>query len=481
MPGRGHVRTGGGHNANRRRPHTNRRGAHANWRRPHTNRRGGTREPAAATHEPAGGTREPAGATRDQTGGTHERVQCTTPEGYTGRACARNGGGARTPTLSPRGPGTPLRRNGPRQPQKRCGVNMRGGTEWDVLLGVIPSDLDKKFDSLSNNCENSLFENKTAPLLAGGVPMPTPTTASQKDYNNNSACARERSIERGKEKGWRAVRASLLSSVRLAQSRASTASLTTLHPTSTPTSVISTFSPSSPSLPLNAYSPCPPTPHRALLSLIPPFYLPTTPTGAYLDPELVKSSAAHCSQESPPSVTCETSLWSLNGTSSASKVADWWRGSWQKMTGEETVFQTIDGEERGEVHRRRRQDVRVQVQVQEVGWWRGDSDLDFEQESEDGSPSSTGSSFGPGAEGSAETEGDDSDDEAIVELDPKKHPLLRAVAAGAVPKMSRPLSDSFLTTFFDGGLGVQSPSAPPVHDEHRHRHEESKEEDELED
>ncbi len=85
-----------------------------------------------------------------------------------------------------------------------------------------------------------------------------------------------------------------------------------------------------------------------------------------------------------------------------------------------------------------------------------DSDSDFEQESGESDgvfPFPSSSSSSPGehgaseesdneggagecAEGSTEAEGDD---EEIVKLDPKRHPLLRAAAAGAIPKMSRAL------------------------------------------
>ena len=141
-----------------------------------------------------------------------------------------------------------------------------------------------------------------------------------------------------------------------------------------------------------------------------------------------------------------------------------------------------------------------------------DSDSDFEEESggsDGGSPSSSGSSSGPGeqeggegsgdeggatksAEGSTEVEGDDGDDEGddeeIVELDPKRHPLLRAAAAGAIPKMSRAAVDAAVGLVVDDLVGQapgasRSSASPPIHDKHRHRHEddEESEEDELED
>jgi hypothetical protein len=134
-----------------------------------------------------------------------------------------------------------------------------------------------------------------------------------------------------------------------------------------------------------------------------------------------------------------------------------------------------------------------------------DSDSDFEQESAEsdgGSPSSSNSSSGPGEqEGSEESdnegeasEGDEGstdaegDDEEIVELDPKRHPLLRAAAAGAIPKMSRAAADAAVGLVVDDLVGREPggprPPEPLPIDELRHRREddvESEEEDELED
>ena len=196
--------------------------------------------------------------------------------------------------------------------------------------------------------------------------------------------------------------------------------------------------------------------------------------------------------------------------------------------GEETEFQMIDGKEREgivEWVRKHRSAFGIAfAQRAEAGSAgaeggvaaRGgdsDSDSDFEQESggsDDGSPSSSGSSSDPGeregseerdngsgsgegAEGSAEAESDggedEEDDEAIVELDPKRHPLLRAAAAGAIPKMSRAAVDAVVGLVVDdfvgrGPGGPRPPASPPIHDEHSHRredNEESEEEDELED
>lgn len=195
--------------------------------------------------------------------------------------------------------------------------------------------------------------------------------------------------------------------------------------------------------------------------------------------------------------------------------------------GEETEFQMIDGKERERIVewvRRHKSAFGIAVpQGAEAGGAgagggggvvaRGgdsDSDSDFEQESggsDGGSPSSGGSSSGPGehevtegseneggaGESSVEAEGDDGDDEGddeeIVELDPKRHPLLRAAAAGAIPKLSRAAVDVVVGLVVDDlvgqGLGGPRPPTPlPIHDENRHRHggdEESDEEDELED
>ncbi|KAH9056840.1 hypothetical protein EDB87DRAFT_1566023 [Lactarius vividus] len=197
-------------------------------------------------------------------------------------------------------------------------------------------------------------------------------------------------------------------------------------------------------------------------------------------------------------------------------------GSEEEDEGEETEFQMIDGKEREGIMewvRKHKSAFGIAVaQGAEAGGpsagaeggvvARGDSDSDsnFEQESggsDDGSPSSSGSSSNPGeheggeetgadgsAEGSAEAESDDDegDNEEIVELDPKRHPLLRAAAAGAIPKMSRAAVDVAVGLVVDdlvgrgsGGLGLQAP--PPIHDEHEHRHEEDgeSEQDELED
>lgn len=102
-----------------------------------------------------------------------------------------------------------------------------------------------------------------------------------------------------------------------------------------------------------------------------------------------------------------------------------------------------------------------------------DSDSNFEEESREsdgGSPSSSGSSSGPdeheggkesdneggsgeGTEGNVEPEGDD--DEEIVELDQQRHPLLRAAAAGAMPKMSRAVVVS-VGLVFDDFVGQRS-------------------------
>ncbi|KAH9027519.1 hypothetical protein EDB83DRAFT_2230224 [Lactarius deliciosus] len=198
-------------------------------------------------------------------------------------------------------------------------------------------------------------------------------------------------------------------------------------------------------------------------------------------------------------------------------------GSEEDDEGEETEFQMIDGKEReGIMEWVRKHKSAFGIAVAqgagtstgiEGGVARGDSDSDsdFEQESgggsDDGSPSSSGSSSGPGeheggeesdnesgadegAEDSAEAESDDDegDDEEIVELDPKRHPLLRAAAAGAIPKMSRAAVDAAVGLVVDDlvgrGAGAPEPPAPlPIHSEHRHGHEfdGESEEDELED
>ncbi|KAI9459942.1 hypothetical protein BJY52DRAFT_1186245 [Lactarius psammicola] len=193
--------------------------------------------------------------------------------------------------------------------------------------------------------------------------------------------------------------------------------------------------------------------------------------------------------------------------------------------GEETEFQMIDGKEReriAEWARRHKSAFGIAITHGEgaeaggasasavggvVARGDSDSDSDFEQESEEsdgGSPSPSGSSSDPGehegseesgneggasegAEGSAETEGDDGDDEEIVELDPKRHPLLRAAEAGAIPKMSRAAVDAAVGLVVDdlvgrGSDGPGPPALPPT--EHRHKNEDdedSEEEDELED
>ena len=203
-------------------------------------------------------------------------------------------------------------------------------------------------------------------------------------------------------------------------------------------------------------------------------------------------------------------------------------GSEEDEEGEETEFQMIDGKEReGIVEWVRKHKSAFGIAVvqgaQVAGAGAGaegevvargdsDSDSDFEEESggsDGGSPSSSGSSSGPGeqeggegsgdeggatksAEGSTEVEGDDGDDEGddeeIVELDPKRHPLLRAAAAGAIPKMSRAAVDAAVGLVVDELVGQapgasRSSASSPIHDEHRHRHEddEESEEDELED
>ncbi|KAH9003809.1 hypothetical protein EDB86DRAFT_3241102 [Lactarius hatsudake] len=198
-------------------------------------------------------------------------------------------------------------------------------------------------------------------------------------------------------------------------------------------------------------------------------------------------------------------------------------GSEEDDEGEETEFQMIDGKEREGIMewvRKHKSAFGIAV-AQRAGAGTGteggvvargdsDSDSDFEQESggsDDGSPSSSGSSSDPGeheggeesgnesgadegAEGSAEAESndDEGDDEEIVELDPKRHPLLRAAAAGAIPKMSRAAVDAAVGLVVDDlvgrGAGGPGPAAPlPIHNEHRHRHEDDgeSEEDELED
>ncbi|KAH9039656.1 hypothetical protein EDB85DRAFT_265993 [Lactarius pseudohatsudake] len=197
-------------------------------------------------------------------------------------------------------------------------------------------------------------------------------------------------------------------------------------------------------------------------------------------------------------------------------------GSEEDDEGEETEFQMIDGKEREGIMewvRKHKSAFGIAI-AQRAGAGTGteggvvargdsDSDSDFEQESggsDDGSPSSGGSSSGPGeheggeesgnesgadegAEGSAEAESDDEgDDEEIVELDPKRHPLLRAAAAGAIPKMSRAAVDAAVGLVVDDlvGRGSSAPGlqAPPsTHDEHGHRHDDDgeSEEDELED
>ena len=193
--------------------------------------------------------------------------------------------------------------------------------------------------------------------------------------------------------------------------------------------------------------------------------------------------------------------------------------------GEETEFQMIDGKEReGIVEWVRKHKSAFGIAVAgaggagagsgaegEVVGKGGDSDSDsnFEEESgesDGGSPSSSGSSSDPGeheeggkdsdteggagesTEGSAEPEGDgddEDDDEDIVELDPKRHPLLRAAAAGAIPKMSRAAVDAAVGLVVEDLVGqkpdASRPSAsPPIRDK-KHGNEEESEEDELED
>jgi hypothetical protein len=200
-------------------------------------------------------------------------------------------------------------------------------------------------------------------------------------------------------------------------------------------------------------------------------------------------------------------------------------GSEEDEEGEETEFQMIDGKEReGIVEWVRKHKSAFGITVVrcadagdagtgtgaegEVVGKGGDSDSDsnFEGESgesDGGSPSSSGSSSGPGkheggeesdnadgsgegTEGSAEPESDDDDgDEEIVELDPKRHPLLRAAAAGAIPKMSRAAVDAAVGLVVDDlvgqGSGASRPSASlPIRDKRRVDDEES-EEDELQD
>ncbi|KAH9177259.1 hypothetical protein EDB89DRAFT_1844864 [Lactarius sanguifluus] len=197
-------------------------------------------------------------------------------------------------------------------------------------------------------------------------------------------------------------------------------------------------------------------------------------------------------------------------------------GSEEDDEGEETEFQMIDGKEREGImewvwkHKSafgiavaQRAGAGASTEGGVVARGDSDSDSDFEQESggsDDGSPSSSGSGSNPsqqegsegsgnesgaddGAEGSAEAENDDDegDDEEIVELDPKRHPLLRAAAAGAIPKMSRAAVDAAVGLVVDDlvGRGPGGPGLPlpPIHDRHRHRHEDDgeSEEDELED
>ena len=177
--------------------------------------------------------------------------------------------------------------------------------------------------------------------------------------------------------------------------------------------------------------------------------------------------------------------------------------------GEETVFQMID---EGIVEWVRKHKSAFGLAVAEAGGagesvsaegevvgkgGDSDSDSNFEEESgesDGGSLSSSGSSSDPGEHeggedsdneggadestgGSAEPEGDDADED-IVELDPKSHPLLRAAAAGAIPKMSRTAIDAAVGLVVEDLVG---PSAsPPIHDE-RHNDEGESEEDELED
>jgi hypothetical protein len=199
-------------------------------------------------------------------------------------------------------------------------------------------------------------------------------------------------------------------------------------------------------------------------------------------------------------------------------------GSEEDEEGEETEFQMIDGKEREgivEWVRKHKSAFGITVvrgaQVESAGSGSGaegevvgkggdsDSDSNFEEsgESDGGSPSSSGSSSGPGehdggeesdneggsgegTEGSAEPNSDDDDgDEEIVELDPKRHPLLRAAAAGAIPKMSRAAVDAAVGLVVDDlvgqGSGASRPSASlPIRDKRRVDDEES-EEDELQD
>jgi hypothetical protein len=180
-------------------------------------------------------------------------------------------------------------------------------------------------------------------------------------------------------------------------------------------------------------------------------------------------------------------------------------GSEEDEEGEETEFQMIDGKEREgivEWVRKHKSAFGITVvrgtQVGGAGSGAGaegevvgkggdsDSDSNFEGsgESDGGSPSSSGSSSDPGeheggeesdnegeagerSEGSAEPEGDDDDDddEEIVELDPKRHPLLRAAAAGAIPKMSRAVVDAAVGLVVDDlvgqGSGASRPSSSP--------------------
>ncbi|KAF8262465.1 hypothetical protein EI94DRAFT_1743573 [Lactarius quietus] len=198
-------------------------------------------------------------------------------------------------------------------------------------------------------------------------------------------------------------------------------------------------------------------------------------------------------------------------------------GSEDDDEGEETEFQMIDGKEReGIVEWVRKHKSAFGIAVvrrsQAGGAGTGaeggvvgkggdsDSDSNFEDESgesDGGSPSSSGSSSGSGeheggeesdneggasegTEESAEADDNDDDDEEIVDLDPKRHPLLRAAAAGAIPKMSRAAVDAaigFVVEDLVGRepVGPQPSEPPPISNKDRHGHDEESEEDELED
>ncbi|KAH9020658.1 hypothetical protein EDB84DRAFT_1581066 [Lactarius hengduanensis] len=328
----------------------------------------------------------------------------------------------------------------------------------------------------------------TALLLAGDTPTPAPSAASRK--NNGAGAAK------GKEKV--SARFELACSV----PEAGKVPHLTSH-RSTSTSVASASS---------SLLPTPSTPHQALLSLLSSLSTstPTTGTGTYPAPTLVQiERGARLAGITAFRGARETSLWFLEGAGilADTRPAEFWaladlargdagvrvlsatgrtctviltrcppphttEGSEEDDEGEETEFQMIDGKEREGI----------------MEWESGGSD--------DGSPSSSGSSSGPGvheggeesgnesgadegAEGSAEAESDDDegDDEEIVELDPKRHPLLRAAAADAAVGL-------VVDDLVGRGPGGPGPQAPlPIPDEHRHGHEDDgeSEEDELED